>query len=317
MSRFFSKSEYQKIMDFFGLGKIRTIEYFKQGLAAPKIHVKSTKGRYVIAKYKLGKGENFKNKPRTALRSEIDLLTSLENLPTPNYILNCKNDYILDYKGFAITVYKFLPGRAPKAMNEEKIFQLGKFLGNFHQQGAKFKNRFTARHIFYDFSNKKMKFMKKYAYNQKNKELKSVVAEVEREVIKNRPHYNFSQGPIHVDIKSDNELFQRDKLTGIIDFGNFYVGPYILDLGKTIIFNCVINNQINKKLKTQFLRGYESQRRLTKQEKKFLNRSILYAIYSHIWLDLYHVPLKLVPARHTLYFVKNFLPAARQLNKSL
>jgi Ser/Thr protein kinase RdoA (MazF antagonist) len=157
--------------------------------------------------------------------------------------------------------------------------------------------------------------MKPFAYKQTNLKLKSVVADIENGVIDNKFDNKLPQGPIHVDIKADNELFIGDKLTGIIDFGNFYRGPLILDVGKTIIFNCIKNNNINKEMMKKFLMGYEKYRKLTKKEHDNIFKAIRYAIYSHIWLDLYHVPLKLVPQKHTLYFVKKFLPAIRKLDK--
>lgn len=317
MSRFFSQSDYQKIINIFNLGKIKKIEYFELGLAAPKVHVVTSKGQYVIAKYKIGKGENFKNKPLSSLKYEVDLLTSLKNLPTPKYIAYKKNNYILDFKGFAVTVYEYLKGMPPKYINDKRAFQLGKFLGSFHRQTKRLKNRYSNRYKFYYFSKSRYDYMRPYAYDQKNKELKAVVGAIETIMNMNRLSNNLPQGPIHVDIKADNELFKGDKLTGIVDFGNFYVGPFMLDLGKTIVFNCIKNNRINLQLMHHLLSGYEQERPLQKIEKKNLNKAIIFSICSHIWLDLYHVPLKIVPYTHTLGYVKNQWPAVRKFYNEL
>ena len=234
----------------------------------------------------------------------------------PKYLAYKDGKRLLDFKGFGVTVYKYLDGHITNTINEKKAFALGNFLGGFQRQKKRFRGKFADRYKFYDFSISRMKFMKPYAYNQTHKELKAVVKEVERGVILNRLGKNLPRGPIHVDIKSDNELFRGDKLTGIIDFGNFYIGPLILDVGKAIVFNCVKRGKLDGKLVRSFLRGYEKQRLLKRQEINYLKKSILYSIYSHIWLDLYHVPLKLVPETHTLYFVRAFLPAIRDLDKN-
>ena len=50
-------------------------------------------------------------------------------------------------------------------------------------------------------------------------------------------------------------------------------------------------------------------------ELNYFKKSILFAIYSHIWVDLYHVPIKYIPEEYTLSLVRDFLPVARQLEK--
>ncbi len=313
MAKFFPKKEYQKIANEFGIGAIKTLHHFKAGLAAPKVLVKTAKGKFVIAKYKFGRGDNFKNKPRGALQSEIDLLGSLKGLPTPKYIAHRNGECILDYRGFGVTVYRFLEGKAPRVLNRKRVFQLGKFLGNFHSQGLTLKNKFSKRYNFYYFPLARIREMKIYAYDQTHPKLKAVTELVENGIKRNSPPKHLPKGPIHVDLKYDNELFKSDTLTGVIDFGNFYRGPLMLDVGKAIIFNCVKNGELDDQLVKRFLDGYLKYRKFSKGEGRYLTRSIRYAIYSHIWLDLYHVPLKLVPETHTLYFVEKFLPAIEGL----
>jgi homoserine kinase type II len=315
MTRFFEKAEYQAISEPFGLGNITAIEQFSGGLAAPKVMVETEKGKFIIAKYTLGSGDSFKNKPREALAEEIKLLNALVDLPVPHYVPDKSGEFILDYKGYGITVYRFLEGKHQYELNTKQVFELGKFLGSFHKQGMPLKNQFSKRYKFYDFDKERWEAMKPHAYDQTNTKLKEVVEEVEREVLRTKPDPDLPSGPIHVDIKADNLLFEGNHLKGVVDFGNFYVGPLILDVGKSIIFNCTREGEIDKTLMNELLSGYESFRPLNDKEKEYLNDAIVYGICSHIWLDLYHVPLKLVPESHTLYFVETFLPAARRLIK--
>ena len=89
----------------------------------------------------------------------------------------------------------------------------------------------------------------------------------------------------------------------------------MIDVGKTIMWNCCITGMLDEKLFKSFIHGYKEKRRLNKNEAKYLKKSILYAIYSHIWVDLYHIPIKYVPIKWTLFLVKTFLPVARKLSK--
>lgn len=313
MALFFTKTQYQHIANDFNLGKISSLEYFKQGYAAPKVMVKTTKGKYVIAKQTIGKGDNFKNKPLSSVQSEVKLLSSLKNLPAPKYLKNIDKQYIVDVNGFAVTVYSYLEGKHPKVLNNYKVKELGEFLGKFHVQGSGIKDGWANRYKYYDYPLSRIKAMKPYAYQQSNSKLKAVAPEVEQGIIDNKLSKSLPQGPIHVDIKHDNELFKGNSLTGIVDFGNFYKGPLLLDIGKTILFNCVVKQKLNLTMMENFLKGYEKHRKLTKKERGQLLSAIRFALYSHVWLDLYHVPLKLVPQKHTLYYVETFLPAIREL----
>jgi Ser/Thr protein kinase RdoA (MazF antagonist) len=191
--------------------------------------------------------------------------------------------------------------------------ELGVFLGEFHLQGKRFRKILKSRRKFYDLNPAVMKKTERYAFNQNNLLLKLVVHDIKSGVEKNRPPAGLPRGPIHVDIKPENELFVKNKLSAVVDFGNFYVGPLMVDVGKTIMWNCCGRGKFDKNLFKSFMNGYKSKRRLTKKEFSYLKKSILFAIYSHIWVDLYHVPLKYVPESYTLFLVKNFLPVATQI----
>ena len=96
-----------------------------------------------------------------------------------------------------------------------------------------------------------------------------------------------------------------------------YTGPLIFDVGKTIMWNCLKNNKLDVNLVKRFIKGYSTQRKLKKKELENINKAILLAIYTHLWVDLYHVPIKYVPERYALFLVKTFLPIARKLEKEL
>lgn len=317
MKKFYSKKEYQSISDIYNLGNIKRLEFFKQGYGkSGKAKIVTNKGIYVISSNVISNKKDLVSKSRESLQYEINMLNSIENMCIPKYIISINNNYIEKFKNNWVSVYYFLPGKTPKDINSFKAKELGKFLGEFHGKSKKFNRIPSSRRKFYDLNSKVLRKMRKLAYCQNNKILKSVIQEVERGVVKNYPPNKLPKGPIHVDIGHGNELFIDDKLSGIIDFGNFYHGPFMVDVGKTIMWNCCYNKKLNQKLTMSLLKGYESKRKLNKLEKKYLKKSILFAIYSHIWVDLYHVPIKYVPESYTLFLVKNFLPVAIDLENS-
>lgn len=319
MKNFYTKKEYQDISKIFNLGNIKNIVYFKQGYQTPKVAITTSKGKFIIAKHNLSNKKvivaDMKIVPRIALNHEINFLQTLKNLPVPHYIKSKKENYLENFKNYTVSVYKFLPGRHPLKITPRMIYSLGEFVGQFHKKGLKFKKPMLGRREFYNLSPKILKLMYRSVKKQTHPRLKEVFEEIKRGVENNRLPKNLPYGPVHVDIKPDNELFFGEELTGIIDFGNMYIDSLVFDIGKTIMWNCIENHSINKNLTKAFLKGYNKYRKLSKKELPILNQAILFSIYSHIWVDLYHVPLKYVPEKYTLSLVKDFLPVARKLEK--
>lgn len=316
MATFFSQQEYQKLSNLYKLGFIQNIFYFKKGLQTSRVVIKTPKGKFVLSKYSLSSKKDIISKSRVSLQYEVDFLSTLKHLPVPHYFISSKGRFIEKYKNFWITVYKFLPGNEPKIFTPVKAYELGKFLGTFHKKGKRFKHQLSGRRKFYDLTPAVIKKMSPCVYKQNNHYIKSVINEIKQGVKNNQFSAQLPKGPIHVDIKPENILFINNKLTGVIDFGNFYIGVYMIDIGKTIMWNCCKRGKIEKELFEKFIKGYERCRKLTLTEHSYLRTSILFAIFSHIWVDLYHIPLKYVPEEYTVSLVKKFLPIARWLQKN-
>ncbi len=313
MFDFFSTAEYRTIVGLFGRGPIKKISYFRRGFHAARVMVQTSKGNFVISKYHLSNRNDLVSKSKKSLQYEIDLLNDLRFSVTPHYLRSRSGDYILDFGGYSMTVYEYLPGHVPKVIKPIMARQLGNFLGRFHERGKKFRRVLAGRRKFYDLSPRVLAKMNFSASRQTRLLLKSVVTEIRAGVVDNLLSRNLPHGPIHVDLKPDNELFVGQKLSGVIDFGNFYIGPYLLDLGKTIMWNCSSGGKIDPILFRELMRGYLAKRLLNKAERSLIRKSILFAIYSHIWVDLYHSSIDYVPESYTLFLVKTFLPVARWL----
>ena len=317
MRSFFTKKDCQQIAILFNLGFVKSVKPIKQGLWTPKVIATTNKGYFVISKYKTPEKGNEMIKSKESLQNEVDLMKHLKGLPVLVYIKSKNGNYIEDFKSSLVVVDKFIFGKNPKVIRPEMAFQLGEFLASFHLKGKSFKKKIFNRREFYNLPISKIEKMAKNVRLNKNQILKKVADEVKFGVLSNHPIKNLPTGPIHVDLKPENELFINGKLKGIVDFGNFYIGPFMVDIGKIIMWNCCKNKKIDQKLFTAFMKGYESKRKLNKFEISYLRSSILFAIYSHLWVDLYHVSIKYIPEKYTISLVKRFLPVARNMKKLL
>ncbi len=186
MLEFFSKRQYRLIASRFGLGSIRRIAYFRKGFQTPKVVLQTPKGRFVISKHRLSNTKDVISKSRESLQYEINFLNTLNRLPVPHHRATLKGEYILDVKGFGVTVYDYLPGKFPTGITPEMAFQLGQFVGALHRAGRNFKKAFSGRRKFYDLTPAVVKKMEPLARRQTNPQLKSVVEEVRKGVERTR-----------------------------------------------------------------------------------------------------------------------------------
>lgn len=313
MLNFFNKKECQEIAYLFSLGRVKSIKPIRQGFWTPKVKVFTTKGGFVFSRYRIPRPGDLIIKSKSSLHHEIDLLNHLKGLPTLKYFKSKNGNYIEEFKNSWVTVDRLIPGKNPKKITNTMAYQLGEFLGKFHQRGKSFRKISHERRRFYYLPKSLVLQMGKIVLRNKNSILKGVIQEVKKGVLKYHPSGNLPTGPIHVDLKPENELFVGEKLQGVVDFGNFYNGPLILDVGKTIMWNCSRNKKLDLGLVERFIDGYTNKRSLSADEKSYLKSSILFAIYSHIWQDLYNVPIKYIPESYTVSLVKDFLPVAREL----
>ncbi len=92
--------------------------------------------------------------------------------------------------------------------------------------------------------------------------------------------FQWETGIIHGDLYSDNTLFKNEKLQTILDFEQGGRGEYILDLGISLSGTCLEKGRISIPLIKSFLSGYESIRKLPKEEKIHLSDAIFLGLFS-------------------------------------
>ncbi len=99
-------------------------------------------------------------------------------------------------------------------------------------------------------------------------------------------------GVIHGDIFRDNVLFQDDALCGIIDFHQAAHGVWLFDLAVAANdWCCDVTGQLNREKAFALLKGYHTQRPLSRQEIWFFSPFRLYAALM-FWLARQEVYLQ-------------------------
>jgi len=272
------KADIKKLLsDFDDLGELIFFAQEKEGMANLSYKIDTTSGSFIL---RLAYRNTW-----SQVQGEVELLNNLKNIPTPRLLANNKGQYLFKFKNQPAIIYKYLPGRVIKNITAQHVNQIGKFLGQYHSQ-ARFIKSSVGRYRFYECSENMIektqaKIIKKFNYH--TQDIKYIISLIK----KFRLPKILPSGAIHVDIRPGNIFYQKGKLSGVIDFDNFYYGPLVLDIANTIIWNCAREGFVNYNLTDKLLRGYEKNRKLTSKEKKYLWPALNFLFASHIYEDMY------------------------------
>lgn len=258
------------------LGNIKSIERYKKGQRNDTYKLVSDKGDFSLRIY------NFK-KPGE-IQFELAVLDCLKNLPVPHLVL-LPAGFIKKFNSKYAVIYSYLPGEELDVFTPRQLYEIGAFIGEFHARCKYFVWK-KKRDKFYNLPDWKIE---KYARLSQEAGLPHIelLPEIIGEIKKNRLDKKLPQGPIHVDIKPENVLFHDGRLSGVLDFDNSFVGPFILDLAKSMVWFGIQNKKLHLNTVIPLYEGYISKRPLNALEQAELYKAIKFAFLSHVFVDYY------------------------------
>ena len=255
-------------------GSIRSIERYEHGAINDTFHVTNETGEYSVRVYR--------HHALSDVQFEVALLEHLRGLPVPKIVpINGSN--IWNINGQYAIVYEYIPGEHLNELTAEQLNEVGRFLAHFHTRGQGFSWQ-GARHEFYRFTPSRMNSIMALC-EQKNIGYNDILQAIKKDVEKHQLASDLPAGPIHVDVKPQNVLYQDGKLRGVLDFDNAYIGPYVLDLAKSMVWFGLDNNSFDMQRAAEVYAGYISIRPLAKLEYKELYKALKFAFASHILAD--------------------------------
>jgi len=219
----------------------------------------------------------FNDKDSTALLAEYEILNYLKSKNFPYIELPYKTSRgqtYFSYKNHLGTLMKFLAGQVPPE-GPEISYQIGGALASLHSLPMHENLRhyaqvgFTPQAILAFATDPTCPLDYKHA-----------ICQIFDKPMKEFMLIDFQKGIIHGDLCISNVLSMQNKLHAIIDFEQAGLEKVIYDIGITITGICTQNGQIDKKLMSAFLSGYQEIRILPAIEKKYLNQAILFGFLS-------------------------------------
>jgi homoserine kinase type II len=283
---------------FFDLGRFLSYKKLKKGFANSLYHIKTSKGDYV---FKIA----IRNNP-DKVQYEIDLLTGIRGLPVPQPIKTKNGKYLFDFKGHKTFIYTFLPGREEKKFTKRMLFEVGEFLGKLHLQTDGFASP-VERTDFYSISAKKLRRVIEESRRIKNAKVRRAVLYLEKNALGYKLPAGLPKGAMHIDMKPENVLFAKGRLTGVVDFDNSYIGPLVFDLADTLMWFCSKGGLFDTMRAKAIYKGYESARKLNPPEREALFDA-LHNVYLAISLcGVDYLAQKKLPERFVVWVIDNLL----------
>jgi homoserine kinase type II len=217
------------------------------------------------------------------IHSEIELLYHLRrnNFPVLLPIKSKDGRIIISIKNHNGYIRKFVEDNYKESPNPIEIEEFGKALGKFHSLTINFDTKNKREHIFdlektREFLEEDMRYILNSNFKHKEKfisRIKSVLSSM------NFPEY-LPSGMIHEDLGKRHILWNRNKISAIIDFDRSYFGKLVLDIGQACRGWCFTDNWSkwsNENFK-HLIKGYSKRRKLSEIEKRYLVDAIKFGI---------------------------------------
>ncbi len=262
-----NKRDMLEIEKNFNLGRIKNFHGIKKGIENTNYFIEFRKLKTILTIFE--KRVNTKDLPFF-----MKLMYGLSNLNIvcPKPIKSKKGSYLFKIKNKNACIVTFIKGNDKKQLTPSDCKQIGKNVAELHKATKKLKiNRKNSLSI------KELPKILKKIDNRINKFSRNLKVSMNLD-LKNLSIYwpkNLPKGVIHSDLFIDNIFFYKKKFYGFIDFYFSSTDFYAYELATCINALCFDKKKkkfiLNKKKSRNLIKGYETKRKLTKNEKNYFN----------------------------------------------
>ena len=261
-----NKGDISFINKQFGIEEIISFQGIKKGIENTNYLLKSKNKKFILTIFE----KRVSNKEIPFFMKLMDKLNNSKiNCPKP--LKNNNGKYLIKLKNKTACIVSFLKGKDKNKLNLKNCFEVGKIIAQIHLVTKNIdltrKNSMGIKNL--DPLLKNIKFR-----SNKFSNLEKFLVNNLKEIKKNWPK-KLPKGIIHGDLFIDNIFFNKNKLSGIIDF-YFAANDYFMyEIAICINALCFDNKKskfkINKQKIKSLIQGYESVKKISLKEKKSLN----------------------------------------------
>ena len=261
-----NKGDISFINKQFDIEEIISFQGIKKGIENTNYLLKSKNKKFILTIFE----KRVSNKEIPFFMKLMDKLNNSKiNCPKP--LKNNNGKYLIKLKNKTACIVSFLNGKDKNKLDLKNCFEVGKIIAQMHLVTKNInlsrKNSMGIKNL--DPLLKSIKFR-----SNKFSNLEKFLVNNLKEIKKNWPK-KLPKGIIHGDLFIDNIFFNKNKLSGIIDF-YFAANDYFMyEIAICINALCFDNKKskfkINKQKIKSLIKGYESIKKISLKEKKALN----------------------------------------------
>jgi len=261
----------------YSVGALVSCEPIKAGIENTNYFVTTSQGRYVLTL--------FERLPAEELPFYLELMAHLarHGIPCPAPIADLQDRYLQHLNGKPAALVTRLPGRSLEHPGERECGELGALLARMHLAGRSYPAylenprgpkwwRLAAREV--------LPFLDTRQKNLLEKELQFQAEQ---------RFPDLPRGPVHADLFRDNTLFEKGRISGVIDF--YFAGVDCLLYDVAVCVNDWCLDAGSEKLEAlrsrALLSGYQSVRPFTPLEQAAWP-AMLRAAALRFWLSRLH-----------------------------
>ena len=262
-----SRNDIISIEQKFNLGKIISFKGIKKGIENTNYLIRTKNNKYILTIFE----KRVQKKDLPFFMSLMDKLNNHKiNCPKPQK--SKKGNYLVNIKNKPASIVSFVEGKEKNKLKIKDCYEIGKNIAKLHIVSKKIKlyrKNSMSLNSWSKLLNKIGNKYKKIEVNL-NELIKTSFAD-----IKKRWPKKLTSGIIHGDLFIDNIFFKKNKFHGYIDFYFAANDFFMYEIAICINALCFDKKNrkfiFNRKKSKNFLKGYSSLRKLSKNEKNSLN----------------------------------------------
>ena len=261
-----NKKDIVSINNQFEIEKITHFEGIKKGIENTNYLLKTNKQKFILTIF-----EKRVSKREIPFFMKLMEILNNSNINCPKPLKSKNGSHLIKLKNKKACIVSFINGKDKIKLNLNNCFEVGKVIANIHKITKKIKisrkNSMGIKELgpllkSIKFKSKKFSNLQKFLTNNL------------KEIKKDWPS-KLPQGIIHGDLFIDNIFFNKNKLSGIIDF--YFAANDIFMYEIAICINALCFDykkskfEMNKQKIKKLIKGYESVKKISLKEKKSLN----------------------------------------------
>ena len=270
-----SEAELAAWLARYAVGRLEACEPIKAGIENTNYFVTTTQGRYVLTL--------FERLPAEELPFYLGLMAHLarHGIPAPAPIADLSDQYLGRLNGKPAALVTRLPGGSLERPGVAECAELGALLGRMHLAGRSFPGflenprgqkwwRFAAKEVSPHLKKNQLELLEKELQFQSEQRFPDL-----------------PRGPVHADLFRDNTLFEKGRISGVIDF--YFAGIDCLLYDVAVCANdwCLAGPSIESGRMRALLAAYQGVRAFTPLEKEAWP-AMLRAAALRFWLSRLH-----------------------------